>query len=264
MSANYQVRWTPKPGLTALVKAGDAGLRYIDFGILSLARGARLAVPAAEKETALVLLHGAAVIHGLGMPCTIGPRQSLFDEKPWTVMLPAGCGCEIEATADAEIAVCQAPANRRGEPRVITPEQVKEMSLGRDNWQRTARIMVDENVPADFLFIGEAMTFNGNWSSYPPHRHEKDALPEEVDMEEIYYFRFDRPQGFGIQKVYTDDRSIDETLTVQENDTILVPRGYHPVVSAPGYSMYYLWVMAGKNRKFLSRLDPDHAWVANK
>jgi 5-deoxy-glucuronate isomerase len=168
-----------------LVKAGDAGLKYIDFGILSLARGAKYTIPAAEKETALVLLHGTAAIHGIGKPCVIGPRKSLFDEKPWTVMLPAGCGCEIEATADAEIAVSQAPSKRRGEPRVITPDQVKEMTLGRDNWQRTARIMVDENVPADFLFIGEALTVNGNWSSYPPHRHEKDELPDEVEMEEI-------------------------------------------------------------------------------
>lgn len=80
-------------------------------------------------------------------------------------------------------------------------------------------------------------------------------------MEEIYHFRFDRPKGFGIQKIYTDDRAIDETITVRENDTVLIPRGYHPVVTAPGYSMYYLWIMAGKNRRFLSSVDPDHRWV---
>jgi 5-deoxy-glucuronate isomerase len=264
VSANYRVRCTPKPGLSRFVRPGDAGLKYIDFGLLSLSRGSRCAVPPDDKETALVLLQGAAAIHGLGKPCAIGPRRSLFDEKPWTVMLPAQCGCEIEATADAEIALCQSPSSRKGEPCVIGPEQVKEMTLGMGNWQRTARIMVDESVPADLLFIGEALASNGNWSSYPPHRHEKDQLPEEVEMEEVYYFRFDQPQGFGIQKVYTDDRSIDETLTVREHDAILVPRGYHPVVSAPGYRMYYLWIMAGRNRRFLSRLDPDHAWVAKK
>lgn len=262
MGVNYRVGWTPKPGLTPLVRAGDAGLKYIDFGMVALSQGDRFVLTPCGKETVLVLLQGAVAIHGIGSPCSLGPRRNLFDDKPWTVLLPSQCGCEIEAATDAEIAVCQAPSTRQGEPCVILPDQVKEMTLGRDNWHRKARIMVDENVPADLLFIGEAMAFNGNWASYPPHRHERDALPDEVEMEEIYYFRFDRPQGFGIQKVYTDDRSIDETLTVREHDTVLVPRGYHPVVSAPGYSMYYLWIMAGRNRKFLSRLDPDHAWVA--
>jgi 5-deoxy-glucuronate isomerase len=264
VSSKYKVGWTPKPGFTSLVKAGDAGLKYIDFGMLSLGKGKRFKISAADKETSLVLLLGAAVLHGIGKPATIGPRKSFFDEKPWTVMLPAGSSCEIEATEDCEIAIGQAPSKRKGEAIVVGPDKVKELTLGRGSWQRTARIMVDENVPADLLFIGEALTDDGRWSSYPPHRHEKDDLPDEVEMEEIYYFHFDRPQGFGIQKVYTDDRSIDETVTVGERDAVLVPRGYHPVVCAPGYKMYYLWIMAGKNRKFLQRLDPDHAWVAKK
>jgi 5-deoxy-glucuronate isomerase len=123
-------------------------------------------------------------------------------------------------------------------------------------------MMVAEEVPADYLFIGEAIVPPANWASFPPHRHDFDDLPYEVDMEEIYYFRFDRPQGFGIQKIYTDSRSIDETYTVQDHHTVLIPEGYHPVATAPGYSMYYLWVMAGQNRRFLSRPDPDHGWVA--
>jgi 5-deoxy-glucuronate isomerase len=250
--------------MSQLSKPGDAGLRYIDFGMLSLAKGTRYALSAADKETAIVLLRGAAEIHALPKPCTIGPRRSLFSEKPWTVVLPASCGCEIEALEDLEIAISQAPSSRKGEPVVIGPDAVKEMSLGKGNWRRTARIMLDENVPADLLFIGEALVSDGNWASYPPHRHEKDELPDEVEMEEVYYFRFDRPSGFGIQKVYTDDRSINETLTVEDHDAVLIPRGYHPVVSAPGYEMYYLWIMAGRNRKFLSRLDPSHAWIAKK
>jgi 5-deoxy-glucuronate isomerase len=262
MITKYQVRWTPTPGLSWLVHPGDAGLRHIDFGMIVLKQGERITLPAVDKETALVLLRGAATIAGLDAPCAIGPRRSVFDEKPWTVMLPARRGCEIKATEDLEIAVAQAPSSALGEPRVIEPGEVKEMTLGRDHWQRRARIMVDERVPAELLFIGEAIVTDGNWASYPPHRHEEDALPDEVEMEEVYYFRFDGPKGFGIQKVYTDDRSIDETLTVQQHDTVLMPRGYHPVVSAPGYAMYYLWIMAGRNRRFLSRLDPDHAWVA--
>ena len=134
--------------------------------------------------------------------------------------------------------------------------------MGKPGFQRRALMMVTEEVTADYLFIGEAIVPPANWASYPPHRHDFDELPYEVDMEEIYYFRFDRPQGFGIQKIYSDNRSIDETYTIQDHHTVLIPEGYHPVATAPGYSMYYLWVMAGKNRRFLSRLDPDHSWVA--
>jgi 5-deoxy-glucuronate isomerase len=173
-------------------------------------------------------------------------------------MLPPQTAYKIVALEDLELAVCQAPSSRQGTPQVVPPDGVKEVVIGRNNWQRRALIMVDENVPADYLFIGEAIVASGNWASFPPHRHEEDALPDEVEMEEVYYFRFDRPRGFGIQKVYTDDRSIDETLTVTQHDTILIPRGYHPVVAAPGSTMYYLWIMAGKNRRFLSRIDPDH------
>jgi len=258
----YRVKWSEKQGYSELVKPGDGDLKLTWFGMLSLASGQKYMVSAPDRETALVLLKGAAVVCGPGLAAEkIGPRADVVGTKPWTVMLPPGQTYEIEATADLELAVCQAPSKRKGEPCVIGPEAVKDVTIGRDNWQRRALIMVDEKVAADYLFIGEAFVPSGNWASFPPHRHDFDALPDEVDMEEIYYFRFDRPQGFGIQKVYTDNRSLDETFTVTQHDTALVPEGYHPVVVAPGYTMYYLWVMAGKNRRFLSRIDPDHRWL---
>ena len=258
----YRVSWTPRPGLSQLVRPGDAGLKYLGFGVLSLAPGAKYVLEPAAKETALVLLMGTATITGPGLGSqTLGPRENPFDAKPWTVYLPAQHGCEIVAGADTQIAVCQAPSMRKGEPAVIPPEKVREMTLGKGNWQRRALLIVDETVAAEYLFLGEALVPPGNWASFPPHRHDKDDLPHEVDMEEVYYFRFDKPHGFGIQKIYTDSRSIDETLTLTEHDTVLIPEGYHPVVTAPGYAMYYLWIMAGKNRRFLSRLDPVHQWV---
>ncbi|HPA18461.1 MAG TPA: 5-deoxy-glucuronate isomerase [Verrucomicrobiae bacterium] len=258
----YQVRWTPRPGFSSLAQPGDAGLKHLGFGLLSLAQGEKHALIPGARETALVLLKGTVAISGGGLSRqVIGPRKDLFGDRPWTVMLPAQSGCDIEAIDDAEVAVCQAPSSLRGEARVIPPDKVKEVTLGKANWTRRALMMVDENVPAELLFIGEAIVPSGNWASFPPHRHERDALPSEVEMEEIYHFRFDRPKGFGIQKIYTDDGSIDETITVRERDTILIPRGYHPVVTAPGYSMYYLWIMAGQNRRFLSSIDPDHRWI---
>lgn len=260
---NYRVVWKPRPGFTSLSKPGDAGMQHLSFGMIALAPGEQYRLAPCNQETALVLLKGAATVSGGGLDRqTIGPRKDFFAEKPWTVFVPAQNACAVEATAACEIAVCQAPSTRPGPAFVIAPEKVKEVSLGKPGWQRQARMMVTEEVPADYLFIGEAIVPPANWASFPPHRHDFDDLPHEVDMEEIYYFRFDRPQGFGIQKIYTDNRSIDETLTVQDHHTVLIPEGYHPVATAPGYSMYYLWIMAGTNRRFLSRQDPDHRWIA--
>lgn len=258
----YHVGWAPRHGFSSIAQPGDGGLKHLGFGLLRLDKGDKHALPPSAHETALVLLGGTAAVSGPGLERrVIGPRKDLFSDRPWTVFLPSQQGGDIEALDDAEIAICQAPSEQGGAACVIPPEQVKEVSLGKTNWTRRALMMLDENTPAEYLFIGEAIVPSGNWASFPPHRHERDDLPHEVEMEEIYHFRFDRPKGFGIQKIYTDDRSIDETITVRENDTVLIPRGYHPVVTAPGYSMYYLWIMAGKNRRFLSNIDPDHRWI---
>lgn len=203
----YTRTWTPKPGLSEIVKPGDAGLQQIRFGMLYLAAGESFTADAEDKETALIVLSGTCAVRGDGFDFNdLGQRKDVFSGKPATVYLPAGNGYTVEAATDVEVALCRAASDRTGTPQLIGPD--------------------------------------------------------EVDMEEIYYFRFDRPGGFGIQKIHTDDRSIDETYTVQDHHTVLIPEGYHPVATAPGYSMYYLWVMAGENRRFLSRPDPDHAWVA--
>ena len=258
----YQTSYTPTSGATSLAKPGDGDLKHLSFAMLSLKAGEKHSLAPCAKETALVLIKGTAAVSAAGIGRqVIGPRKEFFNAKPWTVFLPAQQSCIIEAVEDSEIAICQANSNRTGDVVVIPPDKVKEVTIGKANYTRRALIMLDENIPAEFLFIGEAIVPSGNWASYPPHRHERDALPDEVEMEEVYYFRFDRPQGFGIQKIYTDDRSIDETLTIRDHDTLLIPRGYHPVVAAPGYTLYYLWIMAGKNRRFLSSIDPDHKWI---
>ncbi len=259
----YLHKWVPTTGFSEIVKPGDAGLARIGFEMLCLKAGETVTREADAKERALVILSGRAAVRGSGFSFDgIGGRTSVFSERATTVYLPAANDVTVHAETDLELAVCQATSDRHGKPQLIPPDAVKEVSIGKDNWQRKAYLLLDESVPAQYLFIGEAIVPPGNWSSFPPHRHDLDALPDEVDMEEIYFFRFNRPHGFGIQRIYTDDRSINEVLVVEENDTVLIPKGYHPVVNAPGYSMYYLWIMAGVNRKFISRPDPDHRWVA--
>jgi 5-deoxy-glucuronate isomerase len=207
-------------------------------------------------------LGGRATVRGAGFEfANVGGRKDVFSGLPHTVYLPPESEYEIEALGEVEIAVAESPASLRGVPALIGPESVKTLTLGRDNFQRDAVIMVDEHFPAEHLFIGEAFVPPGNWGSFPPHRHDHDNPPVELDMEEIYFFRFNPPGGFGIQKIYTDDRSIDVAYTVTNNDTVAIPRGYHPVVNAPGYAMYFLWIMAGRSRGFINVKESAHAWI---
>ncbi|MDD4789631.1 MAG: 5-deoxy-glucuronate isomerase, partial [Pirellulales bacterium] len=163
---NYRVVWKPRPGLAMLSKPGDAGMKHLSFGMIALGSGQAHHLAPCEQETALVLLQGAAVASGGGLErAPIGPRADLFTEKPWTVLVPAGCACDVEATADCQFALCQAPSTRPGQAILIPPASVKEMSLGKPGFQRRALMMVTEEVPADLLFIGEAIVPPAHWAS---------------------------------------------------------------------------------------------------
>ena len=145
---------------------------------------------------------------------------------------------------------------------MIRPEDTRHIELGRDNWTRTSEIILDETFDSEHFYIGEGMIPSGNWSGYPPHRHDVNDPPRELDMEETYFYLFDPPQGFGFQAVYQPDGSVNEAYRVQPYDTVAIAKGYHPLVGGPGYSMYYLWTMAGATgRGLVSSMDPAHAWV---
>jgi 5-deoxy-glucuronate isomerase len=132
---------------------------------------------------------------------------------------------------------------------------------GHDRTARTVHHLLPPEAPAGRLILFEVITPGGNWSSYPPHKHDTDDPPRERALEELYYYRFDRPEGFAVQRVYSADRSLDETVTAGDGDVVLVPRGYHAVAAAAGYDCYYLNVMAGPVREWRFTVDPDHVWL---
>lgn len=253
-------------GYTKISSLGDGDLKLTEFGIINLRKGKDFSADTGKFETALIVLGGNCEIYGENFNFSITDgRKDVFSGKPYTIYIPSGMTYTIKATADVEIAWTASPSTLKSEPYMIAPSQVKEVHIGKENYQRDAYLMLTDEFPSEHLFIGEAYVPSGNHASYPPHRHEFDNLPTEVAMEEVYFFRFNPEQGYGIQKIYTDDKSIDFTCTVKQNDTTLIPRGYHPVINAPGYTMYYLWIMAGMNhRKFLSIIDPVHKWITAK
>jgi len=263
---NYLRHYQRRGGFTRIVSIGDGELQLTEFGIINLRKGEEHSADSGQREVALIILGGQCCVSGDGFRFEhVGGRKDVFSGKPHTVYVPCGTRYVIRAESDVEIAWAASPSSLKTPAYVIAPEQVKEVHLGRENYQRDAYLMLTDAFPGAHLFIGEAFVPSGNHASYPPHRHDNDNLPVEVDMEEIYFFRFSPEQGYGIQRIYTDDGSLDITCTVKQNDTTLIPRGYHPVINAPGYTMYYLWIMAGRNhRKFLSVIDPNHKWILGK
>jgi len=262
--SNLLIHLNPVQGYNNVFQVGEYDMALTRFGIVQLAKGTSWEYNTGEYEAALVILGGKFAIRGAGFDfAEVGGRKSVFDGKPHTVYLPRRTACTVTALTDVDFALNESPASRdTARPTVITPEMTHGMTIGRDNFTRQATVMIDEKFDSEHFYIGEGMIPSGNWSGYPPHRHDFDNPPEEIDMEETYFYRFDPPQGFGIQKVYQPDGSIDETYTVKNNDTVAIAKGFHPLCGAPGYQMYYLWTMAGRvNRGLISAKDPVHAWV---
>jgi 5-deoxy-glucuronate isomerase len=253
----------PDPdGSVVRVTPESAGWEYVGFEVFRLGRGRTLERDTGNEEVCLVVLSGRChVSAGQDEWEDVGERESPFDRPPYAVYLPPGTTYWVEAATDLELAVCSAPAERGVEPRLIRPEDVEVGTRGSGNAEREVRNIVMEDQPAESLLVVEVITPNGHWSSYPPHKHDQDDRPNETYLEETYYHRTNPAQGFAVQRVYTEDRSLDETLTVHDGDTVLVPAGYHAVSAPPGYDLYYLNVMAGPVREWKVKNDPDHEWL---
>lgn len=262
---NLRVR--PKAGATALdITPESAGWTYVGFKLLRLKPGETASGGEVGRETCLVIVAGRCDVEiGRRTFADLGERMSAFEDKaPHAVYAPAGATFKIVARTELEIALCSAPGKGGGAARHIAPSQINRETRGVGANMRHVRNILPETAPADSLLIAEVITPGGHWSSYPPHKHDTLAPPTESSLEEVYYHRLDPPQGFAFQRVYTDDRSLDETVCVEDGDVVLVPRGYHPVGAPYGYDLYYLNVMAGPERTWIFNNDPAHAWIAKK
>lgn len=257
----------PTPdGSVLKVTPESAGWSHVGFQVVKLERGQRHAGGATDREACLVLLTGSAAIRAGDLSIErAGNRQSVFDDiPPAAVYVPAGVDYEVTAETPVELAIGTAPGIGRGEPRLIDPSRMSREVRGQGTNQRFVRNILPETEPAESLLVVEVITPGGHWSSYPPHKHDTATDGEETALEETYYHRLNPPQGFAIQRVYTDDRSIDETIAVEDGDVVMVPRGYHPTGAPHGYDLYYLNVMAGPDRHWIFRNDPTHDWIVRK
>jgi 5-deoxy-glucuronate isomerase len=253
-------------GRVLAITPESAGWKYVGFEVRRLAADQKVALTSSGKELCIVVLTGTADvdIDGRAFP-GVGGRRSVFDDAPpGAVYVPAGCDIRVRASSAAEIALCSAPAAAAGEPRAISADRMTQEVRGEGTNRRFVRNVLPETEPAERLLVVEVITPGGHWSSYPPHKHDTNAPPAETQLEETYYHRLNPPQGFAFQRVYTDDRVVDETVCIEDGDVVLVPRGYHPVGAPHGYDLYYLNVMAGPVRRWIFRDDPAHAWIKRR
>lgn len=236
---------------------------HIALSLADLATGEGLTTDA-TLETAAVILSGTVTASADGEELgTLGGRASVFEAPGEAVYAPAGVELKLTAAeGGAQVAIAAAAPGVGGpqRARVIRAGDQRIAEVGQGNWSRTVRTMIGPEHEASRLLLGETINPPGNWSSYPPHRHDRHDPPREVELEEVYLFKVDPPSGFGVQLLY-DRKGAERAMVVRDDDVAAIRSGYHPVVAASGYSLYYLWVLAGQGREMIPHLDPDHAWV---
>ena len=242
-----------------------AGWAHVGFRAVRLAAGESETVNTGTRELCVVILTGTVDVTIDGKTfANLGTRSSVFEEvSPAAVYVPAGKTVAVRASRDSEVALCTAPGgSAAGTVRVLDPATMRRSVRGKGtNTRYVCDILPHDDPTAAHLLVVEVLTPASHSSSYPPHKHDIEQPPVETQLEETYYHRLNPPQGFAFQRVYTDDRSIDEACAVENHDVVMVPRGYHPVVAPHGYDLYYLNVMAGPNRFWVFKNDPAHEWM---
>jgi len=270
-----------RTGTTIEVSRAQAGWRFVHFAVRQIVPGKPFRGKTAREECCLVLLRGHCRISFDGRSLVLGPRRDVFDSYPHALYLPPKTAFHVDADQLTELADGRAPVPVRAsasagtsgrkslEARVIRPEDCGFEIRGGGNATRQIVDIIRPEFPAARLMVCEVFTPAGNWSSYPPHKHDVDRPPGEVKLEEIYYYRFQasdlshrssagaEADAFGIQRLY--DERADRVMTVRHGDVTLIRSGYHPFVAAYGYNAYYSNVLAGTRRSMAASDDPRYA-----
>jgi 5-deoxy-glucuronate isomerase len=252
----------------AAVDPGRAAWRYLSFDT-AVVGGDALQIGDPRQEVAIVTLVGGVALNVDGRSLELPGRASVWDGLPWAAYLPAGTWAEATCIGEESvIALASAPSSGRGgvstAPVVIGPEEVRVEVRGAGNATRQINHIITPDFPADRLEVVEVYTPSGNWSSWPPHKHDTDDMPHEAILEEIYHYRFRRPEAWGIQRLYRADGSRDLLWPVRNGETVIVPDGYHPFVAIHGEDAYYLNALAGDVRTMACSFHPDLASVMDR
>ena len=246
-----------EPGLLHSVPIEQGGWS-IGFDVRRLMPGEVWQGSTGDHESAIVVLSGVVSVDWGHGPQTIGKRANVFAGFPYVAYLPCGTSFEVRAETIAELAESRAASTLPLQPRLYAPADLgSEVRGGGVTTRQIVRIIRPE-AAADKLMINEVFTPGGNWSSYPPHKHDTQLPPDEFKLDELYYFRVDHPDGYGLLRLYDAAGTDDAAFTIRDGDLVLLKEGYHTVAAAPGYAVYYLAVLAGPVRSLTARTDPKY------
>jgi 5-deoxy-glucuronate isomerase len=258
---SYFESLSDKEGLN---KINSSPFQLLDFQLLVLPEGGKYAAATGGREVLMVILGGrASVAAGSKTFAGLGGRPNPFSGKPHSLYLPCGTNYTVAAHGRLEAALISAPSELKTEPYAIGPEKVTTGVWGAANFSRSFHQILtlagQPDLPAQRLIVGETFTPSGNWSTFPPHKHEREDLPREAFHEELYLFKLNPADGFGLTRYYNGE--LDTVYVIRDNTILMAPNGYHTVVSAPGYTTYYLWALAGNHRVQAVADDPALSWV---
>jgi len=250
-------------GRVLQVTPESAGWTYVGLTIEQIAPGGVWNFSAENDEMCIVPLRGSAVISTDDGEWTVSRPGTMFDGKPTCLYLPLGSSFRATSKDGAELAVTSSRATKTFPPKLIEPDDIDVEIRGAGNAARQISHIIKPEFPADKLLVVEVFTPSGNWSSFPPHKHDVSRMPEEATLEEIYYYRIHPDDGFALQRLYFADGSFDHAWTIHDGDLLLVPKGYHAFAVAHGYTGYYLNILAGDEsvRTMQPADDPKYAWV---
>jgi len=262
----------PTTGYQLVASPANSPLRWQTFGLLRLpGQGESHEGTLGDEEAVITLLFGRGRVEieersGRYQAYDIGPRRDPFLDRATVVYLPPGTRYRVTSAApNLQLAMHRAPAVEDSSAFLIEPHTLTSTSTGAHNWRRDVCVCVTPDMPVQRFIVGETINPPGNWSSYPPHKHDEPAPPHEAPYEEVYYFLFKPAQGFGFIRLYDPphrENRMEEAFALQHGDTVVLPRGYHPVTVAPGYQLYYLFALVGESREYAAWSDdPDHGWV---
>lgn len=244
-------------GTAVDISSRRAGWKYVHFAVRQIAPQAPWTGRTRELECCLVLLSGECQVTFGDDTVGLGPRRDVFSSYPHALYLPPRTTFRVTAAVTTEIADGRAPSRNTHPARVVRPADCGFEIRGGGNATRQIIDILPPSFGADRLMVCEVFTPSGNWSSYPPHKHDTDQPPHEVELEEVYYYRFKDADAYGLQRLYTAHH--DQALVVRHGDVALIRRGYHPFVAAYGYDGYYLNVLAGQRRSMAASDDPRYA-----
>jgi len=270
--SQYIARSERSTGYRRIAGPETSPLRFLEFGLATVDRGEPLHWHSGTTEAVVYLIggHCAWTISGASgeLAGVLDSRKEIFDGPPSAIFMPAGSRLQLESGGGtAKLAFFSTPPQEERSPQAVGPQEVTVRTVGAESWTRRVVSVIDERI-ASRLLIGETINVPGDWSSYPPHKHDAELPGREVPMEEIYHYVIRPSGGFGLQLVYTDPTDpspFHEIHRVSDGDTVVIPRGYHPVVAAAGYQLAYLWAISGQRVQYGAwSTEPGHRWLTEQ